>query len=1857
MSDANGCTNIATFDIDNNNPPINVTATTLPNTACIGGTGSINVTVTPPAGPYTYLWSNNAVTQDIGGLTGGTYTVTVSGAGTCSTVASFDVEDDPKLPSLIMDFNPSTCGQPNGDIDLMVSDGVAPYSYLWSNNAVTQDLNNVVPDLYFVTVTGNNGCSSVESGEIPDDIVPITITGVVLPDNSCATNNGRITLTLDPPPPNVTIHWANNSNGSVLNNLAAGTYSVTVSAGGTCTKTATFVVPDESQAPNLSYNSTEATCGLSNGAIDLTVTGGLAPITYAWSNQTNSQDQNNLPPGNYSVTVSSAGGCTATSTISIPSNDLAISISGTPVDNTSCLAPNGSVSVTATPTAPYTYAWSNSGNTPSISNLAPGSYTVTVTTGITCSATASFDVGNNAVAPNLAASAQASICGLNNGTASANPSGGMPPYTFNWSNLGNTDEITGLAAANYSVTVTGANGCSSTASASVVNNNLALNISGTVSDNTSCTTGNGAVNIAVTPAGAYTYAWSNNTNSEDIGNLDGGIYSVTVSAGGSCTVSSLFVVDNNTQDPVISPVVTPAICSNSNGGIDLTVSGGGTPYSYAWSNSTNSEDQVNILSGNYSVTVTAGNGCTADTTLNVANNSSTFSLSGSPTALTNCLTPNGAADLVITPAGSYIIKWSNGEVTEDISGLDYGIYDVSVTDPSGGGCTATASFIIEDNRVYPLATSTVTADVCNLVNGGVDLTVLSGEMPYKYSWSNSQNSEDLTGVAAGVYTVTVSDANSCTVLATATVPENTIGFSLAGTTAPNTICGSSNGTIDLNVTPVGTYTYLWSVNSQITEDVSGLPGGNYSVTVSAGGTCTNVASFTVDDNTLSPVIAEVITPAFCAKSNGSIDVSPGGGQGPYFFKWSNNTSNEDLGNVPAGTYTLTVTGANGCSTVKSYDVPDNVITPGLTGAVTPNSSCVQNNGGVVLDVTPPDTYTFDWSNNQNSQNLVNAAPGDYTVTVSSGGACTAVASFVVPDNTQAVLVSGTPADVLCFNGNSGAIDLSVNGGVQPYQFKWSPAIPGSPEDPTGLIAGNYSVTATDAAGCTGTATFSIAQPTAAVQISCSATGSVTAPGLSDGTGQVDISGGTAPYSVNWSPGGTPSNALAGTFSFSDLGTGNYQVTVTDANGCPADCDFTVALINCSTSVGTMSDVPLSICGTGCVTAFYGVNGQFLDANDVLQFVLHEGNGNQIVNEIARNTQPKFCFDPAKMSYGTTYFISAVAGNNDGSGNVILSDFCTVVSLGTPVVFKEKPEAAIATPGILSCAVKQVPLNGSSNVQGSAFQWAATNGGSIAGNPAQAVITVNAGGLYTLIINHSGCTDTAAVTVVDISNEPLAKISVDPSDILDCTIDEIILSGSAEGTTAVNTVWLLNGTFYTGVNPVPINAPGTYEFVVLDTITACADTAKILINEDLAYPPLFVNPPSVLTCTNKTVTVSGGSPFPGIVFTWLTISVTDTTVVGTGASIVVSTAGTYYLIGSDPNNSCTNFLTTTVTADQTIPVADAGVPFTIACFGETASLNGSGSTGASALKFLWTTTDGSFVSGTGTPTPLINEPGTYFLLVSDPVNGCTDTDQVVIAPEQPTAAVRVNQPPCYGDRGSIVVDSVAGAKPPLKYSLDNGATFTGNNLFSNLVPGVYALFIQDANGCTATATATIVEGTLVEITVEPKVTIALGDTYQINTQVSVPLSQLAQITWTPSTGLSCDSCLNPVASPFTSTQYHLSVSSLGGCEDSAPLLLLVDKEPHVYIPNVFSPNGDGDNDVFMIFADTKSVVKIKSFQIFSRWGELVCERYGFEPNNPAYGWDGKHAGQEMNPAVFVYYAVVEMIDGQEILYEGDVTLKR
>jgi len=1136
-STTTGCTATVSATVLNSNESITISGDITPMTFCLPFNGEVDITVSP-TGNYTYAWSNGDSNEDISNLQAGGYVVTVSAGGNCTASATFNVPNESQLPAMNLATFPATCGESNGSINLTPSPS-GDYSFQWSNGATTEDISNLPAGLYSVTLTVvSTGCTASSTINIINLGPNFNIIGNAWPLTSCASPNGAIYITVSPPN-NYDFIWSNGANTEDITDLEAGQYSVVVLLGPSCSTTASFTVPDNTEIPTVNAATTPTACGQDEGEIDITVSP-TGSYDFAWSNGATTEDLTNIAAGTYTVTVTAtATGCTATASATVQSSGSNIAITGNSTPVTSCTAPNGTVDITPSPTGAYTFAWSSGASTEDLTNIAAGSYTVTVSAGGNCTASASFTVENNATPPAMNLLVTPATCGQNNGEIDLTISS-SGTYAFNWSNGASTEDLTNLAPDSYEVTVTSSTtGCTATESATVQNSGFIPNITGIANPNTSCTVSNGSINTSVSPSSSYDYSWSNGANTLNIENLAAATYTVTVSAGGNCIGSASFIVEENASLPSLAANVTAAVCGDPIGAIDLSVAPAGN-YVFGWSNGASTEDLTGLAPGNYTVIATVTvTSCTATATFNVPNNSSSFTLTGSASPLTNCGAPNGQVNLNVSPSGIYSFLWSNGEMTEDLQNLAAGSYTVTVT--QAGACTGEASFQVLSQVVLPLLAQNSSPASCGQSNGSVDLSVTQAS-GNSYIWSNptgasGATTEDLQNVPAGNYTVTVTSANGCTASASATVLENSTAITLTGSATANTSCTGANGSIDLTASPSGVYDYIWSNPSGAgganTEDLQNLAAGTYTVTVSAGGNCTSTASFTVPNNSGAPDLTTAVTPATCGQSNGSIDLTASP-SGVYGFVWSVGETTEDLQNFPAGSYTVTCTGANGCTSSTTVSVPNNNISFTLTTIVTPSSSCLSANGGIDLSVSPAGTYGFLWSNptgasGATTEDLQNIAAGNYSVTVADANGCSDIASVTVagPTAPQVAVVGPTAA---CAGAS---VSLSASAGFVDYL--WSNGMTG--QGITVSQPATYAVTATDANGCTAIASqpFSnLPQPTPVISGPSSICVSST---------QFTVSGGVF-NQINWSTGETTTSIIV---SQSD----NYTVTVTDANGCTA----------------------------------------------------------------------------------------------------------------------------------------------------------------------------------------------------------------------------------------------------------------------------------------------------------------------------------------------------------------------------------------------------------------------------------------------------------------------------------------------------------------------------------------------------------------------------------------------------------------------------------------------------------------------------------------------------------------------------------
>lgn len=1026
---------------------------------------------------------------------------------------------------------PTCYGLPTGSVTAVASGGTGSYNYLWSTGQTGPTISGIPAGNYTVTVTDSGGTSGSNSVVVSQpSLVTVNLTANVcqVPFVITAIGNGGN------PPYNYS--WSTGQSGPTITVAASGTYCVTMTDQNLCG--AVDCIDVMYNPLNVNVVANDLTCSGSNdGTVTAIATGGTPPYSYLWSNGATTASLANLPAGVYTVTVTDAAGCTdsASGTVLSPP-PLSVDATGT---GPNCPGgSNGSASASASGgTPPYSYLWSTGATTTTITNLTSGSYFVTVTDANGCAA---MDMVILSPVSNLTALASAmpeSCPDTNDGSATASPMGGVPPYTYIWSNGGNTQTITGLSPGTYFVTVIDGAGCMAMASATVMEA-APFNINVTSTNVTTCGAANGTAtaNIIV-GTGPFTYLWSNGGTTQTITGLNGGAYSVTVTDANGCTDTGSAII---TVPPDVNVLViaTDTICPGaSDGEAAAIVTGGTPPYSYLWNTGATTVSINNLPAGTYSVTVTDANGCqdTGSATI-VESVGFTVMIIGTESVCS----PESSGQATANPIGGsspYFYLWSTGATTPTIIDLPEGTFSVTVTDANG--CTATAEIdvdIIDDFVVN----GTVTPVLCyGNATGAITTTTTGGTPPYIYLWSTGAATPNISNLAAGIYSLTVTEANGCEVVKVFPVSQPAELVATATGSGPD-CAGTPTGSASVSAaggTPP--YTYLWS-NGATSPMISNLMAGAYSVTVTDANQCTDVASVTL--TAPQPLNVNLLTQdVLCfGEANGSASASVSGGTPPYTYAWSNGGSGASIGNLTAGSYSLTVTDVNGCSETLSFIIDESpelavvlnitniFCDPAGTGSITANSS-----GG-----TPP--YTFEWSNGATGMSITGLAAGTYTVTVTDLNECEAIVSGTVQQFPGLMLTPiATSPD--CFGDTNGAAAVVVSGGTMPFSYLWNTG--STDPELLNIPAGTYMVTVTDAAGCSGTATVGVAQPEALVaQVIASNVTNVNCNGLSNGQATVSVSGGTPPYSYLWSNGAT--TATAG-----NLSAGTYSVTVTDANGC------------------------------------------------------------------------------------------------------------------------------------------------------------------------------------------------------------------------------------------------------------------------------------------------------------------------------------------------------------------------------------------------------------------------------------------------------------------------------------------------------------------------------------------------------------------------------------------------------------------------------------------------------------------------------------------------------------------------------------
>ena len=1139
-------------------------------------TGSATVVASGGVAPYTYSWSPSGGSgATASSLCATNYTVTITDASSASITKTFTLTQPPPIVvAPISQTNVACFGGSNGAASATASGGTGTLTYNWTPGNPTGDgtpsVTGLTAGVWTVTVTDANSCTTTRTFNLTQ-APALTATISSSTNVSCnGGSNGGATVVAAGGVPGYTYSWSpSGGTAATTTGRLAGIYTVTVTDANSCTTSQTTVI---TQPPAIVFSAsqTNVACnGATNGAASVSVSGGIAPYTYSWAPTGGTgATATGLSAGSYTVTISDSNSCTRTATFNI-TQPPAIATTGSQT-NVSCNGgSNGNATVAASGGAgPYTYSWAPSGGTAATATgLSAGTYTVTVTDSNNCQSTHSFTITQPPAISFVRSQTNVSCNGGSNGSATVAASGGTSPYTYSWAPSGGTAATaSGLAAGNYTVTVTDSNSCTNAATFAITQPTVLT--ATTSSLNVSCNGGaNGSATVVAsggTPG--YTYSWSPaGGTAATASGLAAGTYTVIVTDANGCTTTKTAAV---TQPPVLS--ATPASQTNvscnggTNGSASVVASGGVGPYTYSWSPTGGTGATASGLSaGTYTVTVTDAAGCSKPQMFTITQPPA---LTATPASQTN-VSCNGGSNGSATVAASggtpgYTYSWApSGGTAATATNLGAGIYTVTVTDANA--CSTSTTFTITEPPLLTAAAGSQTNVSCNGgSDGSATVAPSGGTAPYTYAWAPTGGfAATASGLSAGTYTVTVLDANSCSTTRVYTITQPpaliTTGSQVDAT------CAASNGSATV-VAAGGTpgYSYSWAPSGGTAATASGLSAGTYTVTVLDAGGCSTTRSFTI---TSPPALTSSgsQTDATCGASNGSATVVPAGGTPGYTYAWapSGGTASTATG-LAAGAYTVTVTDAAGCVTTRTFAI-NSAAGPSTTGVQT-DVSCNGGTNGSATVIPSGGTapYTYSWAPSGGTAATAATLPaGSYTVTVTDANGCAAIQTFTITQPPPLTATS-SQTNVSCNGGSNGSATVSAAGGTAPYSYLWAPS-GGTSATAAALTAGTYTVTVTDANGCFTTRSYTITQP--APLLANGTSTPLTATGTCTGTAAVAPTGGTAPYAIVWSPGGATTSAV------SALCGPTATATITDANGCSTVFTATIS--------GPTADVSISIGST------------------------------------------------------------------------------------------------------------------------------------------------------------------------------------------------------------------------------------------------------------------------------------------------------------------------------------------------------------------------------------------------------------------------------------------------------------------------------------------------------------------------------------------------------------------------------------------------------------------------------------------------------------------------------------------------------
>lgn len=1785
ITDLNGCSQNFTFAISNPSGPSGVTMT-VNDASCFGACdGAANVIPIGGTPGYTYNWNiSGEIDSTIIGQCVGVLNLTITDALSC-ILNTFVAIGQANSISANSTFTGVSCsGNCDGTASVTPNGGTAPYTYLWSNGLTTSSVSNLCLGTDSVTITDFNGCTKVVIFNITSpNILTVSTTFTDVKCNG-GSDGTATAIPLNGTTP-YTYLWNDNLSQTIqtATNLTPGTYTVTVKDLNGCSSV-DIVTINEPSLMLANETTTLAACSFNDGTAIVAPTGGTGAYTYVWPAfpGVTTPNINGLAAGTYTVQITDGNNCLQS--FLIPISNLSGPTLAINPTNTSC---NGTCDGTATVsvvsgTPNYTYLWTGGTitgqTTTTVSGLCASNYTVQGTDGNGCKTVKAVTIGQNLVLTGTVSTIPVTCNGLSDGSGIVVPNGGIPPYSYIWVGpcaAPNNNAVAGLCAGNYTVTVSDALGCSGTI-AVVINEPTVLTVNAVANNLTCFSQSDGSA--TATPSGGtapYSYLWSDGaTTTSTISGLTAGIYSVTVTDANGCSATTNVTIFSG-NSLTASFIPTDATCGVCDGSATINVGVGSGPYSYLWMPiNKNTQTVSNLCPGAYSVDVTNILGCTQTFNVLISNpNGPDITTSSDSTSCNNSC--DGVAwTEIITGTSPFIYQWDDItlQTNDTATGLCAGLYNVIVQDSLG--CISVDSIRI-DEPVQILSNISTTPVSCNGVCDGTATVNPSGGIgAYTVSWSNGDAGLMADSLCAGNHSVTITDANGCSITKNFTLT-NPTPITNTLTTTSTTCNGDCDGTT-LTIASGGTppYSYSWdSAPSQLNSLATSLCAGLYTVTVTDSRGC--IQSDTISVIT-PPVLttSSVVTDAICnGQSSGSIVTTPAGGVPLYAYIWSTVPPQftQTATGLAVGTYNVTVVDANNCTANDTLIVGqpstliDSTTVTGPTCGLCDGSATSNPVGGV-------GPFAFLWGNGDTTQTTTSGVcAGILTLQITDlGTGCIYNYNVIVNSITGPTIVMSSTGES-CPGSCDGTALASASNGNAPYSFSWTPPGTISTLDDslaTGLCSNFYTVTVTDAIGCISTDTLSITST--GLNLSMINIIPESCFNACDGSATVLVGAGLPSYSYQWN---TTAPLITDSLA-TGLCVGNYTAVVTDAS-------------NCRDSIGA------TITGPTLLTVSIGLNTA-ITCNASC-------NGALVASPLGGNLPYSYLWSDGQTTPNASSLCAGTYWVEITDGNTCTAYDTLIITEPTPILAGE----TLFTPACNACD-GQIQLNPSGGNGPYVFAW----GFPIIPQNTSTVINLCAD-IYTVdITDLNGCIN-SFIFPLSNTNAPDPNVTNNP---VTCngSCNGSLVSSPIGGTSPYTYVWSPNA------NPPNINlfdssitnlCPDIYTLSVTDNL-GCVGVS----NDTIIEPSILLAniDSSNVTCNGLSngwavVHPSGGNA-PYNTAVWLPG--------GTNDSIINLTPNTYIVSVTDSTgciviDSVTITEPTLITATQTIIDASCSS----ACDGQ-ATLTVSGGTGT--YLFSWNPT----LQTTNPATNLCY--GNYIVTITDQNNCSVPVSVNVSSLDTVVAFAGSDTIVCVGTMVDLMGTTIGNIVSVKWYELPamNIISASNNVSVTSNTSGTVCYVFEASGTCVSTDTVCNTYNALPIANAGIDVTIVEGGSTQLSA------TGLGIFSWTPSIGLSDSTISNPLATPLVTTTYYLTVTSAEGCTsvDSIKITVI----PTINFPDGITPNGDGKNDTWVI--DYIDQYPDAIVEIYNRWGELL-----FRSDNYLNDWNGTYNGQNL-PVGTYYYVI-------------------